>query len=186
MCALSAPPVCALQVLGRLTANGFTSLRKRATSSIFGVSGFPMEQPEQVTFSNTTEEEGVAMAPNGKSFITSVGTHDSMVWIHDQNGEHPTSSEGEAGRVIASGARTNKDGQRQRFRRTARSFITCGLRVRQLSPNCGSESSPRGRRSESCPVIQWMSSIFTGRKTGRFLRCGSDRSSEPMGRTYRS
>ena len=47
------------------------------------------------------------MAPDGKSFITSVGTHDSMVWIHDQSGEHPISSEGEAGRVVVSGYARN-------------------------------------------------------------------------------
>jgi dipeptidyl aminopeptidase/acylaminoacyl peptidase len=45
------------------------------------------------------------MAPDGKSFITSVGTHDSMVWIHDQSGEHPISSQGEAGRLAVSGTR---------------------------------------------------------------------------------
>src|SRR5208282_5409812 len=54
---------------------------------------FPAGQPEQVTSNNTTEEEGIAMAPDGKSFITSVGTHDSMVWIHDQRGEQSISSE---------------------------------------------------------------------------------------------
>jgi Tol biopolymer transport system component/predicted Ser/Thr protein kinase len=65
---------------------------------------FPKGQPEQVT-SGTTEEEGIAIAADGKSFITSVGTHDSMVWIHDQSGEHPISTEGEAGRLAASGTR---------------------------------------------------------------------------------
>ena len=64
---------------------------------------FPNGQPEQVT-SGTTEEEGIAMAPDGKSFITSVGTHDSMVWIHDQSGEHPISSQGEAGRLAVQGS----------------------------------------------------------------------------------
>lgn len=65
---------------------------------------FPDGQPEQVT-ATTTEEEGIAMAPDGKSFVTSVGTRDSMVWIHDEGGEHPISSQGEAGRLAVSGAR---------------------------------------------------------------------------------
>ncbi len=67
------------------------------------------------------------MAPDGKSFITSVGTQNSMVWIHDQSGEHPTSSEEEAGRVVVSVAR-----QTQR-RRTA-SFSSDGKKVYYLLP----------------------------------------------------
>jgi eukaryotic-like serine/threonine-protein kinase len=66
---------------------------------------FPDGQPEQVTSSATTEEEGIAMAPDGKSFVTSVGTHDSIIWIHDQKGDQPISYESEAGRVVASVAR---------------------------------------------------------------------------------
>ena len=54
---------------------------------------FPDGEPEQVT-SGPTEEEGVAMALDGKSFLTSVGTQDSTLWIHDEKGEHQISSEG--------------------------------------------------------------------------------------------
>jgi Tol biopolymer transport system component len=85
---------------------------------------FPDGQPEQVT-SGIAEEEGIAMAPDGKSFITSVGAHDSMVWIHDQSGEHPTSSEGEAGRVVVSVARQTQ------LRRTA-SFSSDGKKLYYL------------------------------------------------------
>jgi len=56
---------------------------------------FPDGELEQVT-SGTTEEEGIAMAGDGKSFITSVGTKDSTVWIHDKRGDHQLSSEGSA------------------------------------------------------------------------------------------
>jgi serine/threonine protein kinase len=56
---------------------------------------FPDGQPEQVT-SGPTLQEGVAMAPDGKSFITSVGSQDSTVWMHDKDGEHQVSSEGNA------------------------------------------------------------------------------------------
>jgi len=41
---------------------------------------FPDGSPEQVT-SGPTEEEGIAMAADGKSFITSVGTTDSSIWF---------------------------------------------------------------------------------------------------------
>jgi serine/threonine protein kinase len=56
---------------------------------------FPDGQPEQLT-SGPTEEEGIAMTNDGKSFITSVGTKDATVWIHDQKGDHQLSSEGSA------------------------------------------------------------------------------------------
>ena len=56
---------------------------------------FPAGEPEQIT-SGPTEEEGVAMARDGKSFLTSVGIRDSTVWIHDKKGEHQISSEGDA------------------------------------------------------------------------------------------
>ena len=55
---------------------------------------FPDGSPEQITF-GPTEEEGVAVAPDGHSLITSVGAEESAIWIHDPNGERPLSSEGE-------------------------------------------------------------------------------------------
>jgi Tol biopolymer transport system component/predicted Ser/Thr protein kinase len=56
---------------------------------------FPKGEPEQVT-SGPTEEEGIAMERDGRSLLTSVGTQDRTVWIHDQKGEHQMSSEGDA------------------------------------------------------------------------------------------
>lgn len=56
---------------------------------------FPEGNPEQVTF-GPTSQEGIAIAPDGKSLITSVGTQDSTVWIHDNDGDHQISSEGYA------------------------------------------------------------------------------------------
>lgn len=53
---------------------------------------FPNGEPEQIT-SGPTEEEGIAMAPDGMSVLTSVGTRDSIVWIHNESGEHQMSSE---------------------------------------------------------------------------------------------
>jgi Tol biopolymer transport system component/predicted Ser/Thr protein kinase len=67
---------------------------------------FPGGEPEQVT-SGPTEEEGIAMAADGKSLITSVGTQTGTVWIHDGNGEQQISSEGDAGR-----ARFSADGKK--------------------------------------------------------------------------
>jgi serine/threonine protein kinase len=62
---------------------------------------FPDGKPEQLTF-GPTSQENIAMAPDGKSLITSVGTLDSTVWVHDQQGDHQISSEGDASRPLFS------------------------------------------------------------------------------------
>ncbi len=54
---------------------------------------FPDGTPEQIT-AGPTEEEGIAMAPDGRSFLTSVGLRQSAVWVHDIAGERQISSEG--------------------------------------------------------------------------------------------
>ncbi|MGC2636344.1 MAG: winged helix-turn-helix domain-containing protein [Acidobacteriaceae bacterium] len=55
---------------------------------------FPEGKPEQITF-GPTEEDGIAMEPDGRALITSVGVHESSLWIHDERGDRPLSSEGE-------------------------------------------------------------------------------------------
>jgi DNA-binding winged helix-turn-helix (wHTH) protein/Tol biopolymer transport system component len=55
---------------------------------------FPSGQPEQLTF-GPTEEEGVAVEPDGRSVITAMGAQESSIWIHDSAGERSLSSEGE-------------------------------------------------------------------------------------------
>jgi Tol biopolymer transport system component len=56
---------------------------------------FPDGKPEQLTF-GPTSQEGIAMASDGKSLITSVGSQDHTVWLHDKDGDHQISSEGDA------------------------------------------------------------------------------------------
>jgi hypothetical protein len=46
--------------------------------------------------SGPTEEEGLAMAPDGRSFITAVGLTQSSVWLHDGGGDRQVSLEGYA------------------------------------------------------------------------------------------
>jgi eukaryotic-like serine/threonine-protein kinase len=55
----------------------------------------PGGDPEQITF-GPTEQEGLAMAPDGKSLIASVGVGQSSVWTHDAAGDHEVSLEGSA------------------------------------------------------------------------------------------
>jgi hypothetical protein len=54
---------------------------------------FPGGQPEQVT-SGSTEESGIAMAPDGRSLITSIFTRQNAVWMHDSHGDHAISTQG--------------------------------------------------------------------------------------------
>jgi serine/threonine protein kinase len=56
---------------------------------------FPDGQPEQITF-GSTEEGGIAIAPDGRSLITSIFTRQNVVWIHDAGGDRALSAEGYA------------------------------------------------------------------------------------------
>ena len=56
---------------------------------------FPDGTPEQIT-SGATQEQGLAIAPDGRSLITSVGNTQSTVWFHDAQGDRQVSSEGYA------------------------------------------------------------------------------------------
>ncbi len=56
---------------------------------------FPDGKPEQITF-GSSEEAGVAMAPDGRSLITSIFTRQNAVWIHDSQGDRALSTEGYA------------------------------------------------------------------------------------------
>ncbi len=67
---------------------------------------FPDGAPEQITF-GPTEEEGTALAPDGRSVVTSVGTRRSAIWIRDAAGERTIVSEGYAG-----APRLSRDGTR--------------------------------------------------------------------------
>lgn len=67
------------------TGSGFHTWRQR----------FPDGKPEQVT-SGATEEHGISFAPDGKSFVTAVGTTQSSLWIHDAKGERQITFEGYA------------------------------------------------------------------------------------------
>jgi Tol biopolymer transport system component len=55
--------------------------------------GFPDGAPEQLT-SGVTQEEGVAVSPDGRSLVTAVGAEQSTVWLHDRNGDRQVSSQG--------------------------------------------------------------------------------------------
>jgi Tol biopolymer transport system component len=54
---------------------------------------FPGGVPEQMTF-GPTEEEGIAVSPDGQTLVTSAGIRDSTVWLHDPRGDRQVSGEG--------------------------------------------------------------------------------------------
>jgi len=66
----------------------------------------PEGSPQQITF-GPTEEEGLAMASDGKSLIASVGVRRSSVWTHDATGDHAVLLEGSS-----SAAKLSPDGKR--------------------------------------------------------------------------
>jgi serine/threonine protein kinase/Tol biopolymer transport system component len=73
---------------------------------------FPDGEPEAIT-SGPTQEEGLAIAADGRSLITSVGLTQRSVWIHDAGGERQISVEGYAFMPLMSA-----DGRKVLFRRT--------------------------------------------------------------------
>jgi Tol biopolymer transport system component/DNA-binding winged helix-turn-helix (wHTH) protein len=54
---------------------------------------FPDGVPEQIT-SGVTQEEGIDLAPDGRSFVTSIGASQSTVWFHDSGADRQITSEG--------------------------------------------------------------------------------------------
>jgi Tol biopolymer transport system component/DNA-binding winged helix-turn-helix (wHTH) protein len=66
----------------------------------------PNGTPEQVTF-GPSQEESIAVMPDGRAFITSVGIQQNTVWMHAAGGEQQITSEGFATspQLSADGAR---------------------------------------------------------------------------------
>ncbi|HYM12351.1 MAG TPA: protein kinase [Bryobacterales bacterium] len=85
--------------------------------------------PEQITF-GATDEQGIAMAPDGRSLVSSVGLEQSEVWIHDSKGERQISSEG-----YGFAPRFSADGKRLYFlvhAGASRAFNTGELRAAEV------------------------------------------------------
>ena len=57
---------------------------------------FPDGPPQQLTIGQTTQEEGLAVAADGNSVVTSVGQQQRGVWIRDAAGDRRISLEGYA------------------------------------------------------------------------------------------
>ena len=70
---------------------------------------FPDGTPEQIT-TGPTEEEGVAVAPDGRSLVTALGIRRSSIWMRNPIGERPIVVEG-----FATLPRLSRDGTRVFF-----------------------------------------------------------------------
>ena len=96
---------------------------------------FPDGEAEQVTF-GPTEQDGIAPDPAGKFLITTAGTEDSVLWLHDQKGERQISTEG-----YASSVQFSADGKKLFFLilsysvnlPRAKGFVSGDLRVADLA-----------------------------------------------------
>ena len=86
---------------------------------------FPNGTPEQFT-SGPTEEQGIAMAPDGRSLITAVALENTSLWVHDAAGERAISLEGNAAKP-----RFTPDGKK-----------LCYLIVRENPNECGAYRDP--------------------------------------------
>jgi hypothetical protein len=86
---------------------------------------FPDGQPELFT-SGPTEEEGIAMAPDGRSFVTAVVLENTSLWVHDARGERQISLEGNG-----ANPRFTPDGKR-----------LCYLIVKENPSECGAYRQP--------------------------------------------
>jgi dipeptidyl aminopeptidase/acylaminoacyl peptidase len=98
---------------------------------------FPNGEPEQLTF-GPTEEEGVALAPDGHSLVTVVGQRRALLWLRDAAGERQLSQEG-----TVSAPQLSADGRRVYYllRQTAGSN-DIALRMLDLDSGSGERLLP--------------------------------------------
>jgi Tol biopolymer transport system component len=102
---------------------------------------FPDGRPEQMTF-GPTEEVGLAMAPDGRSIVTSVGQRRSEIWMRDASGERAVSIEG-----IAFTPKLSIDGRRLYYLLQRNSRDATFIELRTLDLASGKTDRPLPDRS---------------------------------------
>ena len=134
------------------TGSGFHTWRQR----------FPDGKPEQVT-SGATEEHGISFAPDGKSFVTSVGESQSSLWIHDSKGERQITFEGYAYLPSFSGGYQP-------------ALLSCSARpriARFVSGELWTMDLQTGKKQRLLPdLMMEQLQRFAGWKAGRLHQCG--------------
>jgi Tol biopolymer transport system component len=127
---------------------------------------FPNGIPEQITSGAATEEEGVAVAPDGRSLVTSIGNRQSSQWLHSASGEQLRSSEG-----YAAGPSFSPDGKRLYYllqRASASGLME--LRVLDLATQKSDRLLP------DFSVVDY--AVSRDEKEAAFTTIGSDRTRE--------
>jgi serine/threonine protein kinase len=102
---------------------------------------FPDGRPEQMTF-GPTEEVGLAMAPDGRSIVTSVGQRRSEIRMRDASGERAVSIEG-----IAFAPQLSIDGRRLYYLLQRDSRDAAFIELRTLDLATGKTDRPLPDRS---------------------------------------
>jgi Tol biopolymer transport system component len=115
----------------------FFSLRNGTSDSHLWRQRFPDGQPEQFTF-GPTEQDGIAVAPDGRSLLTAAGLSTGLVAVHDALGEHPIAFEGTA------------------------SLMSPQFSSRQIFSPDGSKIYFLGRRRWTEPVELWEEELVSG------------------------
>jgi Tol biopolymer transport system component/tRNA A-37 threonylcarbamoyl transferase component Bud32 len=131
---------------------------------------FPGGKPEQVT-SGTTQEDGIAMSPDGRSFVTSVGTVQSSVWLHDGKGERQLTFEGYSSFGTVGPARSyfSADGRKLYYlvrQQAAREFEDGELWVVDLDSKRSERLLPGFTTSQFDVSVDGKRVVFTVRETG--------------------
>src|SRR6267142_1012975 len=112
---------------------------------------FPDGQPEQIT-SGPTEEDGVAVAPDGRSLITSIGIREGAAWIHDAGGERQLSSEG----FVPSGYRSHLYGTIPRFSPDGRKLLYLRSESREAAVELWRTDLGSGNSEKALPGLSML------------------------------
>jgi Tol biopolymer transport system component len=127
---------------------------------------FPNGVPEPLTSGPATEEEGLAVAPDGRSLITSIGNRRSSLWLHAGAEQRLLSSEG-----YASEPTLSPDGTRLYYLlRRASAWGVSELRVMDIA------TQKSDRLLSDFSVTDY--AISRDEKDVAFTTAASDRSSE--------
>lgn len=130
---------------------------------------FPDGKPEQVT-SGTTQEDGVALSPDARSFVTSVGTVQSTVWLNDGKAERQLTFEGYSSFGTAGPARSyfSADGRKLYYlvrQQAAREFEDGELWVADLDSNRSERLLPGFTTAQFDVSVDGKRVVFTVRGT---------------------
>ena len=123
----------------------------------------------------TTQEDGIAMSPDGRSFVTSVGTVQSSVWLHDAKGERELTFEGYStfGTIVPARSNFSADGRKLYFhpvrQQGAREFEDGELWVADLDSNRSERLLPGFTTAQFDVSADGKRVVFTVRK-GRTIQ----------------